>query len=175
MRAVRRATPASPLASRTSEDGGATAPIAGGRPARRPRPISLALGVTGGMALVPLLVWDAWPNLFPSSAHTLLGSIPLATIALLYLLHQHSRRAARGELARAALVAAAFLFWAANQLWADRPLATLFNDVAIAAFVLDLILAIVQPSSASSLAVVDPHPPAVEPAARRAARPSDGH
>jgi hypothetical protein len=38
------------------------------------------------------------------------------------------------------MLAVAFLFWAANQLWPDLPQATLFNDIAIALFVLDVFL-----------------------------------
>jgi hypothetical protein len=34
-------------------------------------------------------------------------------------------------------------FWAANQLWPDLPQATLFNDIAIALFVLDVFLVII--------------------------------
>ena len=40
------------------------------------------------------------------------------------------------------MLAVAFLFWAANQLWSDLPQATLFNDIAIALFVLDVFLVI---------------------------------
>ena len=38
------------------------------------------------------------------------------------------------------MLAVAFLFWAANQFWANLPQATLFNDIAIALFVLDVLL-----------------------------------
>ncbi len=41
------------------------------------------------------------------------------------------------------MLAVAFLFWAANQLWPNLPQATLFNDVAIALFVLDVFLVMV--------------------------------
>ncbi|HXX69288.1 MAG TPA: hypothetical protein VEK07_19040 [Polyangiaceae bacterium] len=135
--------------------------------------MSIALGVVGTLALAPLVLWDVRPELFPATAHALLGTIPLATIALLYVLHQHLRRAGRGELARAALVAAAFLFWAANQLWADRPMATLLNDIAIAGFVLDLVLAMVQQPSPSSLPAPAGCAPAAEPPSR-AERWDDG-
>jgi hypothetical protein len=46
----------------------------------------------------------------------------------------------RGELAKSGALAAAFLFWAANQLWPDLPQATLFNDIAVALFVIDVVL-----------------------------------
>jgi hypothetical protein len=40
------------------------------------------------------------------------------------------------------LLAAAFLFWSANQFWPESPRATLFNDLAVALFVIDVWLAI---------------------------------
>jgi hypothetical protein len=46
-------------------------------------------------------------------------------------------------LVRAMLLAAAFLFWAANQFWPNLPQASLFNDIAIGLFVLDVFLAMV--------------------------------
>ncbi len=48
------------------------------------------------------------------------------------------------EMAKAIMLAAAFLFWAANQFWPSLPEATLFNDIAIALFVLDVFLVIVR-------------------------------
>jgi uncharacterized membrane protein len=47
------------------------------------------------------------------------------------------------EVVKAIMLAVAFLFWAANQLWPDLPQATLFNDIAIAFFVLDVFLVMV--------------------------------
>ena len=47
------------------------------------------------------------------------------------------------EVVKAALLAIAFLFWAANQLWPDIPQATFFNDIAIALFVLDVFLVMI--------------------------------
>jgi hypothetical protein len=44
------------------------------------------------------------------------------------------------DFAKSVLLAAAFLFWAANQFWPNLPQATLFNDIAIGLFVLDLFL-----------------------------------
>ena len=44
---------------------------------------------------------------------------------------------------KAGALAIAFLFWAANQMWSDLPLATLFNDIAIGLFVLDVYLVMV--------------------------------
>lgn len=93
--------------------------------------------------VAPLLVRDIYPHLFPGHAHDLLGALPLTLIAIAYLTYQGVRSPNRLELAKALLLAAAFLFWAANQLLSDLPQATLFNDIAIGLFVLDVFLVIV--------------------------------
>jgi Flp pilus assembly protein protease CpaA len=46
-------------------------------------------------------------------------------------------------LVKAIMLAAAFMFWAANQLWPDIRQATLFNDIAVALFVLDVFLVMI--------------------------------
>jgi hypothetical protein len=109
--------------------------------------------VLGGMTLVSvvlLIVWDVAPSLFPSRAHDVLGALPLALVALAYLAHQAVRRPRLGDLGKAILLALAFLFWAANQLWPDLAAATVFNDVAIALFVLDVFWVLVQPGGYAS-------------------------
>lgn len=67
----------------------------------------------------------------------------LALIAIAYLVYQSIRRLGLAELFKAFLLAIAFLFWAANQYWPDSPRATLYNDIAIALFVLDVFFVIV--------------------------------
>jgi len=62
-----------------------------------------------------LLLWDARPALFPAHAHALLGAFPLAMIAVAYLAYQAVQRPPLREWVKAVLLAAAFLFWAANQ------------------------------------------------------------
>jgi hypothetical protein len=102
--------------------------------------------VSGAIALATvamLFAWDTFPRLFPHRAHDLLGALPLVLIAFAYLAYQIIRRPEPLELVKAIMLAVAFLFWAANQLWPDIPLATLFNDIAIALFVLDVFLVIV--------------------------------
>ena len=96
-----------------------------------------------------LLVWDADPRILPARAHDFLGAFPLAMIAIAYLVYQAAHRPALTELVKAILLAAAFLFWAANQLWPDLRQATLFNDIAIALFVFDVFLVIVGGPSTS--------------------------
>jgi hypothetical protein len=99
----------------------------------------------GGLTLasvVVLLLSDAAPRLFAANAHRILGALPLALIAAAYLAYEWARRPSAGELVKGALLAIAFLFWAANQYWADSPYATLYNDIAIALFVLDVFFVI---------------------------------
>jgi hypothetical protein len=109
----------------------------------RHRSIAVILGVITMASVGVLLAWDADPHIFPAGAHDFLGAFPLAMIALAYLVYQAAHRPARMELVKAILLAVAFLFWAANQLWPDLQQATLFNDIAIALFVFDVFLVIV--------------------------------
>jgi len=109
----------------------------------RHRSLSVILGVITMASVGVLLVWDADPHIFPARAHDFLGAFPLAMIALAYLVYQAAHRPALTEVVKAILLAVAFLFWAANQLWPDLRQATLFNDIAIAFFVFDVFLVIV--------------------------------
>ncbi len=102
--------------------------------------------ILGGVTLagvVALLTWDAFPNRFPAGSHEALAAFSLTMIALAYLVYQIAHRPAAMEFLKAMMLAVAFLFWAVNQLWPGLPQATLFNDIAIALFVLDVILVIV--------------------------------
>jgi hypothetical protein len=101
------------------------------------------LGVVALAAVAALLAWDATPRLFPAGSHDFLAAFSLGTIALAYLVYQFARRPAALEFVKAVMLAAAFLFWAANQFWPNLPLALLFNDIAIALFVLDVFLVVV--------------------------------
>jgi hypothetical protein len=71
------------------------------------------------------------------------------------LADQFAQRASPGEFAKAALLAIAFLFWAANQFWPDFALATLFNDIAIALFVVDVLLTMMHWPSGPPLSHVE--------------------
>lgn len=110
---------------------------------RTHRALPVVLAVVTLASVGVLVAWDAFPRLFPARAHDVLAAFPLAMIAFAYLVLQTVRRPARLEAVKALLLALAFLFWAANQFWPDLPQATLFNDVAIALFVLDIFLVIV--------------------------------
>ncbi|MDE3074951.1 MAG: hypothetical protein KGJ86_05935, partial [Chloroflexota bacterium] len=107
------------------------------------RGIAIGLGCVTIASVVLLLAWDASPNSFPNSAHLVLGTIPLALVALSYLIYQAHARPSRAHLARALILALAFLCWAENQLLGGGRLSTLFNDLAIGLFVFDVFLTMV--------------------------------
>jgi uncharacterized membrane protein len=109
--------------------------------AHRALPVVLGVATLIGVAL--LLARDMNPGAFSATAHDALGAFPLAMIAIAYLLYQIIRRPTAKEFVKALMLAVAFLFWAANQFWPDRPEATLFNDIAIALFVVDVFLVLV--------------------------------
>jgi hypothetical protein len=105
---------------------------------RSRRAVPVFLGVVTLLSVAVLFAWDASPRSFPARSHDFLAAFSLAMIAIAYIVYQVAHRPARIEFAKAMMLAAAFLFWAANQLWPNLPQATLFNDVAIALFVLDV-------------------------------------
>jgi hypothetical protein len=96
-----------------------------------------------------LLACDVFPALLPANLHGYVEATPLALIALVYLLYQSVHRPPLREWIKAILLAAAFLFWSANQFWPNPHQATIFNDLAIALFVLDVFLVIIGWPSAS--------------------------
>jgi uncharacterized membrane protein YoaT (DUF817 family) len=104
------------------------------------RVLPVILGIITLVDVGVLFVWDAFPHWFPARSHDFLAAFSLGMIALAYLVYQVAHRPARMELLKAVMLAVAFLFWAANQLWPNLPQATLFNDIAIALFVLDVFL-----------------------------------
>lgn len=107
------------------------------------RALPIVLGVATLISVGLLLTWDVNPGAFPENAHDTLAAFPLAMIAVAYLLYQALRRPTAMEFVKAIMLAVAFLFWAANQLWPDGRNATLFNDIAIALFVVDVFLVMV--------------------------------
>jgi hypothetical protein len=111
-----------------------------------PQSIPRAVALFTVVTLVPLLVWDVSPRSFPGDAHDVLAAAPLALIGIACLAHALIRRVPLPELAKSSALAAAFFFWAANQLWPQHPQATLFNDIAVALFVVDVFLTLRQPA-----------------------------
>jgi hypothetical protein len=108
-----------------------------------PSKSAITLGTITLASLVPLLIWDVSPNLLPSHAHNALAALPLTLVAIAYVASQATRGGNASEFAKVVLCAVAFVFWALNQLLPSHPRATLFNDIAIVAFVLDIVLVIV--------------------------------
>jgi hypothetical protein len=102
-----------------------------------------ALGAVTIAAVGFLLVADLVPTLLTRQNHDRLGAVPLALIAIAYLVHQTVLRPAPKEVLKTVLVAVAFLFWSANQVWPTPFAAMVFNDIAIALFVLDVFLVII--------------------------------
>ena len=90
-----------------------------------------------------MLACDVFPALLPAGIHGFVEAVPLALIALAYLLYQGVHRPPPKEWFKAVLLAAAFLFWSANQFWPNPRQATIFNDLAIALFVLDVFLVMI--------------------------------
>src|SRR4030081_2300421 len=96
---------------------------------RGPRAIPAGLGIVTLISVGVLLFCDVSPHLLPADAHDILAALPLVLIALACVAYQAVRRAPRMEWAKTAILALAFLLWAANQICHDRRLATLFNDM----------------------------------------------
>jgi len=109
---------------------------------RARRLVPLILGSITLAAVAMLFVEDARPRLLPAVSHEVLAAFSLAMIACAYMVFQLVHRRPLAELVKTILLAAAFLFWAANQLWPTLPQASLFNDIAIGLFVLDVFLVI---------------------------------
>ena len=110
---------------------------------RAHRAIPVTLGVITLAGVVVLFVCDVFPAIFPTHAHDTLGAFPLAMIAFAYLMYQSVHRPPPMEWVKAILLAVAFLFWAANQVWRNPHQAIIFNDIAIALFVLDVFLVMI--------------------------------
>ena len=107
------------------------------------RAISVVVGIAALAGVGLLFLWEIFPKFFPIRSHEFLAAFPLAAIAVAYLGYQTVRHSAPREFLKAILLALAFLFWAANQFWPERRQATLFNDIAIALFVLDIFLVMI--------------------------------
>lgn len=114
------------------------------------RPLSIALGASTLVGVAVLFMWDAFPESFPAESHNILAAFPLAMIAFAYLVSQAANRSPLCQWTKAIILAAAFLFWAANQLWPGLRQAILFNDLAIGLFVLDVWLVIASRPAASN-------------------------
>jgi hypothetical protein len=110
---------------------------------RAHRAFPVVLGLITLAGVLTLAACDIAPGYFPARAHDWLGAFPLAMIAIAYLVYESVHRPSAKEWLKAILLAVAFLFWAANQCWRDPRQATLFNDIAIGLFVLDVFLVMI--------------------------------
>jgi hypothetical protein len=131
------------------------------------------LGVVLMVAVGALLARDAFPAAFPAHAQRLLAALPLTLVAVSYLVYQDLRQPGPRELLKAVLLAVAFMLWAANQLMSPSRLATLFNDIAIVLFALDVFLVMVGWPRAKHIRHVGDIPEESIPSAPNEAEPED--
>lgn len=89
---------------------------------------------------VVLLVLDVSRGFREGDARRVVSALPLIAIALACLAYHATWTPEPLDLLERVLLSAAFLFWAANQLFPTEGWAPVANDVAIALFVLDLAL-----------------------------------
>jgi hypothetical protein len=125
---------------------------------RARRLVPLIFGIITLAAVAMLFVEDAAPRLLPAGSHNALAAFSLAMIAFAYMVFQLVRHRGLGplaELVKTILLASAFLFWAANQFWPNIPQASLFNDIAIGLFVLDVFFVIAGWPTGSNQSVLD--------------------
>ncbi|HEV2275740.1 MAG TPA: hypothetical protein VGR96_16320 [Acidobacteriaceae bacterium] len=107
------------------------------------RALPVALGVLTLLGVGALFAWDIHSAFFSAGMHAALEASSLALIALAYLVYQSAHRPPLKEWIKAIMLVAAFLFWAANQVWPKAHQALVFNDVAIGLFILDVFLVMV--------------------------------
>jgi hypothetical protein len=110
---------------------------------RAHRALSVILGAVTLAVVGAVLLCDAFPHMLAGKSHDILAAVSLASIAFAYLIYQAAHRPPWREWAKAIMLALAFLFWAANQVWPDPHQAVILNDLAIALFVLDVFLVMV--------------------------------
>jgi hypothetical protein len=104
------------------------------------RGVTLLLVTVAVASSAVLLALDAWGGFRDSEARKIVSALPLIAIAVAALVFHATRKPEPLDLLKRVLLSAAFLFWAATQLFPDEGWAPVANDVAIALFVLDLAL-----------------------------------
>jgi hypothetical protein len=97
----------------------------------------LALALASSVVLLAL---DVSRGFREGDARRVVSALPLIAIALACLAFHATWTPEPLDLLKRVLLSAAFLFWAANQLFPTAGWAPVANDVAIALFVLDLAL-----------------------------------
>lgn len=111
------------------------------RPALR-RGLAAATTALTLLSVLVLLAFDAAPSLFRTDLHGRLATLALVLSAFGCLLPHLGRGARPLEWVKALIAAFAFLFWAANQICLNPTTATVFNDIAIALFAVDVFLVV---------------------------------
>jgi hypothetical protein len=122
----------------------------------------LAIGAIAMLSLAPLLAWDVVPTRYPPRSHDLLGALPLLAIAASYFAQQLVQKPSRLGWLRAKVVVAAFVAWAINQYWPEHLTATLWNDIAIALFVIDVFLSLTKAPGAGVAPTPSDAPESIE-------------
>jgi hypothetical protein len=97
----------------------------------------LTVALASSVLLLGLDVSDGFRE---SDARRVISALPLIAIALACLAFHATWTPEPVDLLKRVLLSAAFLFWAANQLFPTEGWAPIANDAAIALFVLDLAL-----------------------------------
>jgi hypothetical protein len=87
-----------------------------------------------------LLILDVWGGFREGDARRIVSALPLTAIALACLAFHATWKPEPLDLLKRVLLSAAFLLWAANQLFPTTGWAPVANDAAIGLFVLDLAL-----------------------------------
>ncbi|MGZ4316505.1 MAG: hypothetical protein ACXVRS_11840 [Gaiellaceae bacterium] len=104
------------------------------------RAVTILLLVVALASSVVLLGLDTLQGFRESDARRVVSALPLVAIALACLAFHATWTPEPLALLKRVLLSAAFLFWAANQLFPTEGWAPVANDAAIALFVLDLAL-----------------------------------
>jgi hypothetical protein len=99
--------------------------------------VLLAVALAGSLLLLGL---DVSPGFREGNARRVVSAMPLIAIALACLAFHATWTPEPLDLLKRVLLSAAFLFWAATQLFPRAGWTAVANDMAIALFVLDLAL-----------------------------------
>jgi len=90
------------------------------------------------LACSALLLLSSLPFISARADNAWLSSLPLALMGVAYAVLQIRLRPGRQTLMKRLLLAAAFIFWAIDQLLPAGPIATFMGDAVVSAYVLDL-------------------------------------
>jgi hypothetical protein len=104
------------------------------------RAVTVLLLAVALASSVLLLALDASQGFREGDARRVVSALPLIAIALACLAFDATWTPEPLDLLKRVLLSAAFLFWAANQLFPTTGWAPVANDIAVALFVLDLAL-----------------------------------